>query len=113
MRFIVHPDKLSHCLLDLSSKPGAPKAQFFLAQFFLARGFSAERPHELRAALQRHPLEALLTQLAPDPEGKRLTYECAVAAAGGTRPCIRSVWIAAHDGSECRLITAFPSIGRQ
>lgn len=103
MRFIVHPDKLSRYLLDPSSKPGAPKAQFFLA-----RGFSAERPHELRAALQRHPLEALLTRLAPDPEGKRLTYECAVAAADGTRPCIRSVWIAAHDGSECRLITAFP-----
>ena len=103
MRFVIHPDKLSRYLLNLASAAGAPKARFFLA-----RGFSAEQPDKLEAALQRHPVEALLTRLAPDPEGKRLVYECAVAAADGTRPCIRSVWIVARDGSQCRLVTAFP-----
>ena len=99
----VHPDKISKYLLDVTSKRGGPKARFFLS-----RGFQVGQPEAFAEALKRHAVEAALRSREVDPEGHRLVYECAMAAADGTRPCIRSVWIEAADASSCRLLTAYP-----
>ena len=104
MIYTVHPDKISKYLLDVLSKRGGPKAQFFLS-----RGFLVEQPEALAEALWRHAVEAALKNRTVYPEGFRLVFECAMAAADGTRPCIRSVWIEAADASSCRLITAYPA----
>jgi len=97
-----HPDKISKYLLDVLSKRGGPKARFFLS-----RGFLVEQPDALAEALRHHAVEAALKSRDVDPESVRLVFECAMAAADGTRPCIRSVWIEAADTSSCRLITAY------
>jgi hypothetical protein len=103
MNYIIHPDKIEKYLLDVSHPAGAPKARFFVS-----RSFTLAKPHELADALKRHPLEANLTDIGADPEGRRLTYECDIRTPDGSRICIRTVWIEAPDGSHTRLITAYP-----
>src|SRR5258708_6718871 len=103
MRYVVHKDKIAKYLLDLSSRVGAPKAQFFLS-----KGFAAARPDEFAAALKRHPREATLRSVEPHPEGRVLRYECAITAPDGSRICIRSIWIQTANRRTTRLITAYP-----
>jgi len=103
MNAIVHMDKITKYLLNSAHKTGAPKAKFFIA-----KGFSPERPEELAEALKRHPIEARLTGTEPDPEGRKLTYQCDITIPDGTTTCVRSIWMEAEDGSYTRLISAYP-----
>jgi hypothetical protein len=103
MQHFIQADKLSLYLLNINHAKGGSKAKFFLG-----RGFSPERPDQLAGALLRHPLQATLTMRSPHQEGHKLVYECATAAADGSGPCIRSIWIEARDGRSCRLVSAYP-----
>lgn len=104
MRHVVAQDKLSEYLLNLAHADGGPKAKFFLA-----RGFTRERPDDLAAALKRHPLEAVEVKRMWRPDGAKLVFECAFAAADGTRPCIRTIWIDDTGAGHRRLVTAYPA----
>ena len=103
MRRVIGPGKLSHYLLDVRHPVGGPKARFFLG-----RGSSLHRPDRLAEALAMRMMRATLVRRSPHDQGHKLVYECALQAADGSSPCIRSVWIAMHDDSSCRLITAYP-----
>jgi hypothetical protein len=103
MNFVVDPDKILKYLLNLQHRTGASKAKFFLA-----RGFSTDRPDEMIAALTRHPLEAVLKGTNPDPEGRKLVYECFIRFPDRSTTCIRTVWMEAADTSYTRLISAYP-----
>lgn len=103
MRLVIDPSKLSSYLLDVRHPVGGPKARFFLG-----RGFSLDRPERLAEVLAIHTMRATLVRRSPHDQGHKLVYECAMQAADGSSPCIRSVWIATHDNTSCRLITAYP-----
>ncbi len=104
MRHEIAPGKLSSYLLNPAHPDGGPKAKFFLA-----RGFLRECPEELGAALERHVSEAAEVKRTWHPDGAKVVFMCAMTAADGTRPCIRSVWIEDTAASHRRLVTAYPA----
>lgn len=109
INYAISDDKILKYLLNLDHPQGRSKARFLIN-----RGFSFQNPHQLREALQRHPLTATLVQQIPHPDGEKLTYKCVVAAPDGTQPCLTTVWIKSLSGSagggitSQRLVTAYP-----
>jgi hypothetical protein len=103
MDYVVHPDKVETYLLNPLHKAGGGKAQFFMS-----KRFTTDNPAQLAEALKRHPVEATLRNEIPNLEGRKLIYECDITTPDGSRTCIRSVWVEAKDGSQMRLVTAYP-----
>lgn len=100
---IVPEAKITRYLLDLTSKQGKSKAQFFMAF-----GFTIEAWEELANALRQHAYTYEITSIRETPYGVHYVIEGAVETPDGRNPMIKSVWRLLDDGQTPSLVTAYP-----
>ena len=108
--FLAEPDalcvdetKIVGYLLNIESRDGWGKANFFLA-----RGFLIEEWTIFADALRIHAKNNPITSIRQSEWGIKYVVDCTIAAPNDDNYCIRVVWIHHEDDSVPRLITAHP-----
>lgn len=100
---IVPEAKITRYLLDLTSKQGRPKAQFFIAF-----GFTMEAWQDLAAALKRHAQTHDITSTRETPYGTHYVITGALLTPDGRNPSIKTVWKILGDEQIPSFVTAYP-----
>ena len=99
---IVAEEKLTHYLLDLSSKAGWGKAKFFLA-----RGFTLENWYAFREALLRHASEHEVSIREDRDDGAIYKLDGEMRMPNGRSDHVHSVWMIDQGKHQPRLISAY------
>lgn len=94
----IDPPKLTHLLTHPSK-----------ARFFTLHGFDPSRPHELDAALRKHPTQNRVESVIQSPNGEKFTIRCSMPSPDGRNPCALTVWIIATGQSRARFVTGYAS----
>lgn len=100
---IVPPLKLTHYLLDLTSKQGKAKAQFFLAF-----GFTIEAWQVMADALRLHAVSYDVATIRETPYGVHYVIEEALETPDGRNPNIKTVWKILNEEQVPSFVTAYP-----
>ena len=100
--FAVPARKLTHYLLDPTSKKGGPKAEWFMKH-----AFRREAPGTLEAVLLEHAATQPIPEETPTPYGVQYVMRCHIPLPDGAVRCIRSVWQVPERGGPAAFITAF------
>jgi hypothetical protein len=95
--------KITRYLLDLTSKHGKGKAQFFMLF-----GFTMSSWELLAAALKRHGMTHDVTDTRETSYGTHYVVEGELQTPDGRRPQVRSVWKLEMDDTIPSLVTAYP-----
>jgi len=78
------------------------------AAFFRRVGFSPKAWAVLADALKGHAAKNDVRKREDSPFGTRYTVEGPLRSPDGRDPAVRSVWFVEKDGTEPRLVTAYP-----
>lgn len=100
---IVPEAKITRYLLDLTSKHGRSKAQFFMAF-----GFTMETWDRLATALKRHALAHEVASTRQTPYGVHYNVEGTLETPDMRNPQVRSVWKIQRGDTIPMLVTAYP-----
>ena len=100
---IVPQEKITRYLLDLTSKHGKSKAQFFLAF-----GFTIEAWETMAASLKQHAMTHDVASTRETPYGIHYTVEGALETPDHRNPQVRSVWNIEAGETIPALVTAYP-----
>jgi len=100
---IVPQAKITHYLLDLTSKDGESKARFFLAF-----GFTINAWEIMAAALKQHAATHEIASTRETAYGIHYSIEGALATPDQRNPQVRSVWKIEADEIIPALVTAYP-----
>lgn len=95
--------KITRYLLDLTSKQGRAKAQFFHAF-----GFTMEAWETLADALKRHALTHEIASTRITPHGVHYIIEGELQTPDQRNPQLRSVWKIETGQTIPALVTAYP-----
>ena len=101
--FCVEEAKIVGYLLNIESRDGWGKANFFLA-----RGFLIEEWTIFADALRNHAKCNPVASIRQDERGIKYVVDCTIAAPNDDSHCIRVVWMHHKGDSVPRLITAHP-----
>ena len=108
--FLAEPDalcvdkvKIVGYLLNIKSRDGWGKANFFSA-----RGFLVEEWTKFAEALRKHAKSNPVASIRQDEWGIKYVIDCTISAPNDDSHCIRVVWMHHEDDSVPRLITAHP-----
>ena len=107
-RAIVPEAKITRYLLDLTSKRGQPKAQFFIAF-----GFTMEAWELLATALRQHALAHDIASTRETSYGVHYSIEGELQTPDQRNPQVRSVWKIEKGETVPALVTAYPLDERQ
>ena len=102
-RAIVPEMKITRYLLDLTSKQGKSKAQFFIAF-----GFTMEAWEVLADALRSHAVTYDIAATRETPYGVHYVIEGALETPDGRNPIIKTVWKILDDEQIPSFVTAYP-----
>ncbi len=100
---IVPEAKITRYLLDLTSKQGKPKAQFFIAF-----GFTMETGDRLATALKQHALAHEIASTRETSYGIHYNIEGELETPDQRNPQVRSVWKIEKGETVPALVTAYP-----
>ena len=100
---IVLLEKITRYLLDLTSKQGKPKAQFFLAF-----GFTIETWETMATALKQHAITHEIASTRETPYGIHYNVEGELETPDNRNPQVRSVWKIEKGETVPVLVTAYP-----
>lgn len=100
---IVSEAKITRYLLDLTSKQGKPKAQFFIVF-----GFTMEAWQDLATALKRHALTHDVASTRETPYGTHYVIAGTLLTPDGRNPIIKTVWKILNDEQIPSFVTAYP-----
>ncbi|MBX3063591.1 MAG: hypothetical protein KF726_11480 [Anaerolineae bacterium] len=100
---VVPEAKITRYLLDLTSKQGKPKAQFFIAF-----GFTMEVWELLATALKQHALAHDIASVRETRYGIHYNIEGELQTPDERNPRVRSVWKIEKDATIPALVTAYP-----
>jgi hypothetical protein len=100
----IEESKVTEYLLSSSHPKGKGKAKFFFGL-----GFSIDQVEEFIAALRQHAADNAILEIVHHDYGTKTTIECFMPTPSGQSSCIRSVWNDHGDGSQPKLVTAFPA----
>lgn len=100
---LVPEAKITRYLLDLTSKQGKGKAQFFM-RF----GFTMSSWELLAAALKQHAMTHDVTDTRETPYGTHYVVEGELQTPDGRLPQVRSVWKIETGDTVPSLVTAYP-----
>jgi hypothetical protein len=103
---VVPRTKVTNYLLSSTHVWGRHKAAFFAAI-----GFSAKRPEELIAALQRHAAANDVAKTEVTLFGTRYVIEGIMEGPKGRTANLRAVWFLAAEGDVPCFVTAYPIRG--
>lgn len=107
-RAIVPELKITRYLLDLTSKHGKSKAQFFLAF-----GFTIDAWEVMAAALKQHAQAHPVASTRETPYGLHYSIEGQINTPDGRNPQVRTVWKIETGEFIPSFVTAYPLQGKE
>lgn len=99
---LIEPKKIEKYLLDLTSKDGKSKAEFFLSN-----GIEIDKPNVLEEFLLTQAKSQSTKSATPTPFGIKYIFESEMVFPNGKAHLIRSVWTDDNLKNRIRFVTAY------